>query len=82
MVAELSGSHGASRQTVQDFLQSVLNVPISIGGIQRIIDRTSDALKPVYDEIGQQVRKAEVNHIDETSWFQSGKLCWLWTMVN
>lgn len=82
MVAELSGSHGASRQSVQDFCQSVLGVPISVGGIQRIIDRTSEALKPVYDEIGKQARQAEVNHIDETSWFQSGKLTWLWTMVN
>lgn len=82
MVAELSGSHGASRQTVQDFCQSVLGIPISVGGIQRIIDRSSEALEPVYDEIGKQARQKEVNHIDETSWFQSGKLNWLWTMVN
>jgi len=81
-VAELSGSHGASRQTVQDFCQSILGTPISVGGIQRILDRASKALKPVYDEIGQQVRQADVNYIDETSWFQSGKLSWLWTMVN
>ena len=81
-VAELSGSHGASRQTVQDFCQSILGIPISVGGIQCILDRASKALKPVYDEIGQQVRQADVNHIDETSWFQSGKLSWLWTMVN
>ena len=82
MIAELSGSHGASRQAVQDFCHSVLGVPISVGGIQCIIDRASNALKPLYDEIGQQVRTAAVNHIDETSWFQSGKLKWLWTMVN
>ena len=82
MIAELSGSHGASRQTVQDFCHSVLGVPISVGGIQCILDRASEALKPLYDEIGQQVRTAAVNHIDETSWFQSGKLKWLWTMVN
>ena len=82
MVAEFSGSHGASRQSVQDFCQSVLGIPISIGGIQRIIDRSSEALEPVYDEIGKQARQAKVNHIDETSWFQSGKLNWLWTMVN
>lgn len=82
MVAELSGSHGASRQSVQDFCQSVLGIPISIGGIQRIIDRASEALEPVYDKIGKRARRAEVNHIDETSWFQSGKLKWLWTMVN
>jgi len=82
MVAELSGSHGASRQTVQDFWQSVLGLPISVGGFQRIIDRTSEALKPLYDEFGKQARKAKVNYIDKTSWFQSGKLSWLWTMVN
>ena len=82
MVAELSGSHGASRQSVQDFCQSVLGIPISIGGIQRIIDRSSEAFEPVYDEIGKQARQSVVNHIDETSWFQSGKLNWLWTMVN
>jgi transposase len=82
MVAELSGSHGASRQTVQDFCQSVLGIPISVGGIQRIIDRSSEALKPVYDEIGKQARQTNVNYIDETSWFQSGTLNWLWTMVN
>lgn len=82
MVAELSGSHGASRQTVQDFCQSVLSVPISVGGIQRIIDRVSEALMPVYDQIGKQARNAKVNHIDETSWLLSGKLNWLWTMVN
>ena len=81
-VAELSGSHGASRQTVQDFCQSVLGIPISVGGIQCILDRTSEALKPLYDEIGRKARQAKVNHVDETSWFQSGKLNWLWTMVN
>jgi transposase len=81
-VAELSGSHGASRQTVQDFCQSILGIPISVGGIQCILDRTSEALKPIYDEIGRQARQADVNHVDETSWFQSGKLNWLWTMVN
>ncbi len=76
-VAELSGSHGASRQTAQDFCQSILGIPISVGGIQCILDRTSEALKPLYDEIGRQARQAEVNHVDETSWFQSGKLNWL-----
>ncbi len=44
VIAELSGSHGASRLTVQDFCQSVLGVPISTGGIQRIIDRVSEPL--------------------------------------
>ena len=82
VIAELSGSHGASRLMVQDFCQSVLGVPISVGGIQRVIDRVSEAIEPIYSEIGNQARKAKVNGVDETSWLQSGKLKWLWTMVN
>jgi len=82
VICELSGSQGASRQTVQDFCQSVLGLPISTGGIQRIIDRSSAAIKPIYDAIGNHARHQDVNGIDETSWFKCGKLNWLWTMVN
>ena len=82
VIAELSGSHGASRQSVQDFCQSVFGLTISTGAIQRIIDRASDALLPIYNAIGNQARQCEVNGVDETSWFQSGKLQWLWTLVN
>ena len=82
VIAELSGSHGASRQSVQDFCQSVFGLTISTGAIQRIIDRSSQAILPIYDAIGTQARHSAVNGVDETSWFQAGKLHWLWTLVN
>ncbi len=82
VICELSGSHGASRQTVKDVCHSVLGLSISTGGIQRVIDRMSNTIEPIYNEIGNQARRQEVNRIDETSWFKSGKLHWLWTMVN
>jgi transposase len=53
VIAELSGSHGASRQSVQDFCQSVLGFAISTGAIQRIIDRASQAILPIYNAIGK-----------------------------
>ena len=62
--------------------QSVLGVPISTGAIQKIIDRSSKAIKPAYEKIGDIARKSSVNYIDETSWLESGVLKWLWTMVN
>jgi len=82
LVAEMSGVMGASRETVQGFIKSVLNIPISVGAIQRVIDRSSEAIKPIYDELGHQARKSKINHVDETAWFMGGKLIWLWTMVN
>jgi len=82
LVAELSGIQGASRQAVEEFIQNVFKVPISTGGIQKVIDRVSAALAPVHEAIGALVRSAAVNHVDETSWQQAGALKWVWTMTN
>jgi len=82
LIAELSGTEAMSRQAVQRFCNSVLEVPISVGGIQKVLDRASEAIKPIYEGIGRIARTFGVNGIDETSWFENGKLKWLWTMVN
>ena len=81
LIAELSGIQGTSRKSVQQFLNSVLGVPISTGGIQKVIDRVSEAIVPAYDKIAQTARSQKVAYIDETSWFKTGKLQWLWVMV-
>ena len=82
LITELSGIHGDSREAVQGFCTSVLEFPISIGAIQNVIDRSSKAIKPIYNRIAILARESRVNYIDETSWFQSGKLQWLWVMVS
>jgi transposase len=82
LIAEMSGCHGNSRGSVQTFLRSVFGLSISRGAIQRVIDRTSEAIKPLYEAIGQVARQAKVNYVDETPWFQNGVLMWLWVMVN
>jgi len=82
LIAEMSGIQGNSRETVRTFCKSVLNFSISIGTIQRVVDRASAALKPIYDKIGELARENDINHVDETSWFQNGALNWLWVMVN
>jgi transposase len=81
-IAELGGIQGNSRNTVQVFCSSVLNIPISKGAIQKVIDRASEAIKPHYEAIGRVARKVKVNYIDETSWFMNGALMWLWTMAS
>ena len=80
-VVELCGIHGDSRRAVQDYCQSVFSVPISQGGIQKIVDRASEAIKPHYDAIDEVAHNERVNHIDETSWRNCSNLAWLWVMV-
>lgn len=80
MIAQMAGSQGESRTTVQDFCCSVLGLHISLGAIQKVIDRVSRAIEPHYEEIGSCARSQEINHIDETSWRRRGALSWLWVM--
>ena len=82
LIAEMSGTQGNSRETVQGFCKSVLGFSISIGAIQNVIDRASEAIKPYYEAIGQIAQDSRINHVDETSCFQSGKLKWPWVIGN
>jgi transposase len=82
LIGELSGSQRDSRSAVQEFCQSVLGVRLSRGAVQRAVDRVSEAIQPHYAAIAEKARRATVNYIDETAWYQHGVLAWLWVMVN
>lgn len=82
MIGEMAGNQGESRTLIQNFCWSVLGFSISLGAIQKVIDRVATAIEPHYERIAQQARRAKVNHVDETSWFQNGVLMWLWVMVS
>ena len=82
MVAELAAVHGNSRRAVHDFLLSVIGVHVSQGAMQNILDRVSLAIVPLYEAIGEAVRAAPVNHVDETTWKRNTTLEWLWIMCN
>lgn len=81
-IVELAGVAGNSRDMVRTFCSSVLNVSISLGAIQKVIDRASKAVKPHYQAIRDRARASRINHIDETTWHKNGKLNWLWVMAN
>ena len=83
-----SASWGASpghmeRPTYRaNVLRSVLQVPISLGAIQKVLDRVTQAIDPYYAVIAQQARQALVNYIDETPWYCRNALEWLWVMAS
>ena len=82
LIGNMAGIEGNSRSTTKDFCESVLKFPISLGAIQKVIDRVSEAIKPIYERIGEIARSSAVNGVDETSWREKGQLRWLWTLVN
>jgi transposase len=65
----------------QTFCASVLQVPTSLGAIQKVLDRVTQAIDPYDVAIATQARQSSVNYIDETSWLCKHTLYWLWMMA-
>jgi transposase len=80
LIGELAGMHRTSRRLIQDFCHSVLRIPMSLGAVQKIIDRVSHALLPHYEAIATLARHAPVGYVDETPWYCQNALHWLWTL--
>ncbi len=53
MAGQSCGIHGDSRCAVQDFLFSILDLPVSQGGIQKVIDSLTTAMAPHYAAIDE-----------------------------
>jgi len=81
-IGELAGMQGNSRSSVQMLCQDFLKFPISLGAIQKVIDRVSAAIVPHYQAIALAARQSVINGIDETIWKMHGKLMYMWAMVN
>jgi transposase len=80
-IGDLSGMQGTSRRLMHDFCQSVLHIPMSLGAVQKVIDRVSEALVPHDALMAELARQAPVGDIDETPWYGQNILQWLWTMA-
>jgi transposase len=81
-MGEVAGAYGNGLRIVQTFGAAVLRVPVSLGAIQKVLDRVAQAIAPHYMALATQVRHAAVTYIDETPWFLTHTLQWLWVMVS
>lgn len=82
LMGELAGTYGNGRRMVQTFCASVLGVPVSLGAIQKVLERVSQAIDPHYTLMATRARQAPVNYIDETPWYCENALEWLWVMAS
>lgn len=77
-LAYFSGCQGISKRGVEEIVETVFGIPISLGTVANLEAEVSAALAAAHDEALQAVRQAKVKFADETSWKLWGKLCWLW----
>jgi transposase len=74
----LSGVLHASKRGIEEFVESVCGVPISLGTISNLEQEMSSALAEPHAEAQKAVQEADAKNVDETGWKQAGQKRWLW----
>ena len=69
------------RRKLEELLENVSGISISLGSTQKAVEETSAALQPGYQELQQQLRHEPVLNGDETGWRGDGEKRWLWVLV-
>jgi transposase len=78
VMSYLTGRHHLSRRAVEEIVETVFEVPISLGTVIALEAETSAALAGAYQEVQKEVRGAAVKNTDETGWSEAGQRRWLW----
>jgi transposase len=74
----LSGVLHVSKRGIEEFVETVLKVPLSLGTVSNLEREMSAALAPAHTAAQEAVQAAPVKNVDETGWKQAGAKCWLW----
>lgn len=69
------------RRGVEELLRTVLNIEISLGSTQNLVEETSEALAEACQELERQLPHEPVLNSDETGWRSMGERRWLWALV-
>lgn len=78
IVAYLSGRLHVSHRDVVEAIDVLHGLNLSLGGVPAIQRRVGHVLAGPVNTAQSYAQHQAVNHVDETSWPQHGKLHWLW----
>ena len=69
------------RRVVQEVLEQVLGIPLSLGSIQNSWEEASQAVAAPCAELERQLSREPVVNSDETGYRTNGEKRWLWALV-
>ena len=78
VMSYFSGRFHIGRRGVEEIVETVFEVPTSLGSVSTLEGETSAALASPYQEAQTAVREAPVKNTDETGWSEKGEKRWLW----
>jgi transposase len=81
VVSYLGACQHVSHRGLEEVVETVFGVPVSLGTVAAAREQMSQALAEAHHEVVAAVRRAPVKHVDETGWKQAGERRWLWAAV-
>jgi transposase len=81
LIAYLTVGLRIPRRGVEQLLETVLGIQISLGSTQKLVEETSEALAATCQELERQLPKEPVLNSDETGWRSMAERRWLWALV-
>jgi len=81
VLALLAGSYRLGKRPIKQLAADLLGLSISTGMIAKLERQCSDDLAAPVAELADAIPDAPVVGIDETSWREAGRKCWLWVTV-
>ena len=81
-VAMLAGKFRLTRRELPKVLEDLFGLSISVGTIQKLCERGSEAVAEPVEEIAKVVHAAPVVNADETSFPHKAKKSWLWVATS
>lgn len=78
IIGFLKGACHASFSTIRRYLRDVYNLRLSRGMLQKIIDKVSEAIAPIYEALFDNLTAQRVLNVDETGHRDSGQKMWTW----
>jgi transposase len=81
-IAALSVRLRMSRAKIREFLSYWLNTEFSVGTIDKCIREAGVACYEVVEELVKELQAEEIANLDETPWYEKGRLKWLWVAIS
>ena len=76
----LNGRYHLTLRQIEDLLSEQWNLQFSLGAISQSQEKLNDWLLPVYHQIGEVVRQADLGYVDETRHYRNRSTYWLWSL--
>ena len=77
-IMQLKIRHRVTVEQIPPLLRSLYGVSVSEGEVHSVLEQMAAAYGPVYDRFREEMREAPAKYMDETPWWVSGQMAYLW----